>query len=369
MRFEHEVKVGAFVLLSLFLIVFVIMWLHKFDMASHLRISARFISSGTLSKGATVLYRGVKAGTVESITLSPDENYSMVNLNITNKDVNVYDGSTAIILDKGFTGTKVLSIQPPADLSGKKRLKSGDVIEGGDCFTYEDLQSLLAKLSKSGTLEGFVVDSRVLIRNTTLLTDKLDILTSKFNKIITDDNSKELTLLLSNMNELSVNMNYTSIRLNEILKDKNIPGDVRKAVSSTQSAMTSFKNVLDKSSDLVDKSKVAVSDINKTVSNLDETLNNPELKGSVRGSMQKMSDVLDDIREITGDSEVKKNLKGSLIESKESLSSLSCLGYELSSTLSKRFLIPRMTFGSPGKDMKKCFSNRVNSLDSSKNNE
>lgn len=354
MKFEHEVKVGAFIFVSLSLLIFVILWLHKFDMASYLNITAKFEDAGTLSVGSNVLYRGVKAGTVYDIDISEDEKYALVRINITNKEIHIYEGSVASVVDKGFTGTKALAITPPDSIEGKTALKNGDFIEGKRSFTLDELQKTLTKLSDEITFEDIVRELYLLLQNTTELSKKIDTLIDNTEEFLTEDNADKVSSFLDNTTSLSKNLQTTSTQLNKVLTNKKLAKDFSESLTSTTEAMETLNKVVNKAGTLVDKSANTVDNLNSTVTKIDETINNPEVSSNLHESMQKMSDILTDVKEITGDNELKENLKGSIKESQESFNRLNCFSKELSNTLSKRFLLPRLFIGNPGKSLNHC---------------
>ena len=354
MNIKHEIKVGAFIIASIFMLVYIILWLHKFDLSSYQKISARFEDVGTLNIGSSVLYRGVKAGTVYDISISEDEMYAIVSINITNKNIVVYEDSTASVISKGVTGTKVLTIEPPETIIGKKALKSGAIINGRRPFTLESIQKALTNLPEDITVEDFILELYYLVKNTKKLTAKLDTLTEKTEKMFSKEHAQRLDKFFNSTTILAKNLNITSQRLNRILDDEKTTRDIKASIASTNEAMQKFSNVADKTDTLVDKSTAAIENLDNTVTKMDNTINNPQLHGSIRESMEKMSSLLSDLRNITGDPETQNNLKSAIKESKESISRINCVSKELSYTLSKKFLIPRMLIGNPGKNMTKC---------------
>lgn len=362
MKFKHELKVGIFILASITLLAYVILWLHKFDMSSYLDISAKFDDAGTLSTGSNVLYRGVKAGTVDDITISEDGQYAMVDISITNNKVVLHEGDEAYILDKGFTGTKVVAIQPSKDYKSRKILVSGDVIEGMSASALDEIQKSINNLSDEMTFESVLLDLHHLLANTNELTIKLDNLIAKSECLFDETNEINVNDFIKDVTLVSRNINTTSTHLNKILSNKKLSKEVRSSISSTNEAMDKFSKVADKTEILVDKTSNTVDNLDTTVTKLDKTINDPNLHGSLRTSMEKMSTILTDIKEITGNKEVQTNLKDAIRETNEGITRLNCVGKELSETLSKKFLIPRMMLGQPGKNLGKCSLKEVEEI-------
>lgn len=354
MNIKHELKVGLFIIGSIFILIFVILWLHKFDMSSYIYIDARFKDTGALSIGSSVLYRGVKAGIVDNIVISPDEEYALVKIRITNKDINVYEGSTASVIDKGFTGTKVLSINPPKTLKGKRKLVNGDVIEGLNAFNIEQIQKLLTELAEEGKIDDMINDTHDLVRTSKNLTTKMGKLIDKTNEYMTDENEEKFNEFVQKTTRMASALDRTSNKLDKILDNKKLGKDLTESIASTGEAMKELKNVVEKSDKIVNNIDKTINNIDETVNKFDDTINNDELHGSLKNSLSKVSDVMGDIRNITGDKGLQENLKETIKNSNNSISRLNCFSTELSNTLSKRFLIPRMLLGRPGKNLTKC---------------
>lgn len=354
MNLQHEFKVGIFIIASIALLIYVILWLHKFDMASYLHISARFEDVGTLSAGSNVLYRGVKAGTIDDIDISEDNMYAIVKMDITNKNVKIHEGSIAYIISKGVTGTQALTITPPKDYKNHCLLKNGDIIEGKESITLDTIQKILTNLSEEMTIEDFIKDTHKLIVNTNDLTEKMDQLITNSEHLLSKENGDDLNSFLDAAYDLSKSLKVTSNKLNTILNDKEVSKDIKESLSATNSAMKQLNKVVEKAELLMDESRETVADVNETVDNIDETINDASIHGSIRESMTKLSDILTDINDITGDEQTKKDLKDAIKESSESIKTINCVGKGLSKTLSKRFLIPQMLIGNPGKELTEC---------------
>ncbi|MGD9579905.1 MAG: MlaD family protein [Vampirovibrionia bacterium] len=369
MKFKHEMKVGIFIIASIFLLTYIILWLHKFDMSSYLNIKARFEDAGTLNIGSNVLFRGVKAGTVEDITISPDGKYALVDINITNKKIILHEGDEAYILDKGFTGTKVVAISPPRDVIQGRVLVSGDTIEGMSASALDEIQKSINNLSDEMTFESVLKDLHNLLANTNQLTIKLDKLIANTEGLFDDKDDVSLNNLVKEVTTVSRNMNQTSIHLNKILTNKNFSKDLKNSIKSTSQAMEKFNKVADKTDTLIDKTNSTVNNLDSTVTKIDKTFNDPDLHGSIRSSMEKMSTILTDIQDLTSDKELKNNLKGAIKETNHGITRINCLGKELSTTLSKRFLLPRMMLGNPGKNIDKCSLKEISEVTNTDNTE
>jgi ABC-type transporter Mla subunit MlaD len=357
MKFEHEIKVGAFVITSSIILVFVILWLHRFDISTNLIMYAKFEDAGTLGIGSTVLYRGVKAGNVKDIDISDDQKYALVKISISNKEIQIFEGSSAVIVDKGFTGTKALVIEPPEVITNKKPLKDGAIIEGKQSFNYEEFQKLLTKLLEENKFEQLVDDTHLLILNSNKTSEELNRLMFKIETIINDENSHKVNVFLANTSDMSQSLKRTSDNLNNIISDKKLQQEVKEAVSATNKAMNKLDNTITKSDELVSKADKVLDRTQTTVKSMDKVLTtfDNEINDSIKEAMNSMNQAFKDIHEITSDEEVKKNFKSAITEYKDNVNSFKCFGEEMSRTFSKPFLVPRMIIGQPGKNLKGCY--------------
>jgi len=355
MNLQHEVKVGIFLLLSISALIFSILWLNNFEIASTMHIYAKFKDAGPLGEGTRVIYRGVDVGKVKEINLSQDGQYAMLDISVNNKKIRFPKMSTATIIDKGFTGTKVVAIVPPEKLDSNGFLLNNDIIEGKKSFTFEELQKLLAKKSEDGAIENIIDNADLLLKNSTKLTHQLDQVFLKLDNFTSKKNVTKLNLLVNNIITLSENMNKTSRLLNNLLTDNTVAKDLKTTMTSAQTAFTSLNTITNKTGKFLDSSKDTVSNFNSVLQNTDKTLNSS--KGSLKDSLEKMSDILIDIKSITGDDNIKQNFKSLIQNTDNAFIKVNCVSSELSKSLSKGFLIPRMLFGNPGKNLGKCVSN------------
>lgn len=337
------------------------MWLNKFEISEHKYIYARFKDAGSLSEGVNVLYRGVKAGTVDGVELSEDEQYAMVKIRIRDKKLKIYQDDVALIFDKGFTGNKVISIIPSENKTNKIPVKDGGVIQGDPSFTIEELEKVLTQMNNEGSLDIMLLNIAQLLENTTVLSHKVDKLLVRVENLLSDKNTKQINKLLDDMTILAINLNTTSIRVNKILGDNTVGKDLKSTLANSKEAMSKLNVITDKADKLVDKSSTTVTNldstignVNNTVTNIDNTLNNPELTGSVKNSLNKMSDVLTNVQKMTNEGDIKINIQGPVTESLKELEGLGCFTKELGKTLSKGFLIPRLFLGNPGRNLKHC---------------
>jgi ABC-type transporter Mla subunit MlaD len=362
---KHVIKVGSFVILSIIILIFVIFWINRFEMAPSQKFYARFDDAGTLGTGASILYRGVKAGNVSNITITENQKYALVHISITNQNIELLEGSTATIVDKGFTGTKALIIEPPEVVEGKKQLKPGAVILGKKSFNYEEIQKLLARLAEGKKLENLVAEGEQFLVGANDLIDDVELFLAKFNTLLDAETIHKLDHLLADATTLTADMRRTSSALNEIFGDRKFSNDVKEAAQTTNVAMKNLNTAVDKSekvindadqlvnktTNLVDKTNVTVDNIDKIIIDVDNTINNPELRDSIKGAMNNISDVMIEIKELTADPGLKDGLKGIA----EDFGSLRCFTDGMSRTFSKRFLLPKMIFGKPGESLERCY--------------
>lgn len=333
-------------------------------------LKAQFKDVGMLGKGSDVIYRGVYIGKVTNISLSEDSEFAIVNFKIPIKNPVLFEGSTAEISFRSITGEQALVIKPPAIIRGKKPLHKETIIEGKDSITVEETQKLIAKMIEEGKLEYMIDNLSQLLTNTNEIISSLNDLNN--------ENQEDIRSFLKSSTALSTSLKQTSDNVNVLISKMNSSQEIK--------SLKEIKNLIAQTSLLVKQTNGLVLNSNNLVGNVDNTINNPdsnanlqssmqkideiladvkeisgdqEIKGELKQSLKNMSVVISDLKEITEDIEVKENLKKTIIESGESITKINCFSQEVGNTLSKRFLIPRLMLGKPAGNIKGCFPDEM----------
>lgn len=347
MKLEHEAKVGIFAIGSVALLVFIIIWINNFTWGPQYKIYALFKDISSLTKGATVYYMGLKAGKVSDISLTQNYTRAIVSLNITNDEIKLFEGTSAYIMDKGFTGTKVVILSPPKDINNKPLLESGDIIHGKISFTFEEFQKRLSDLAEDGTLTQISKDLQKTLKYSAEVSESLDKILKKSEKLLTKDNVKQVETLLNNLYEMSKSLKTMSDSLNRLITNPNIRREVKQTVYNTSQTVEKLQQVIDKTGKLVDRSQGSLTEFDEAVGKADQFINDEEFQQNITESAEKIRSIVSQIEELQGDEELQAKLK-------DTLETYNCLGEELSKTLSKRFLLLRLIFGKPGANIGKC---------------
>jgi len=237
---KNNIKLGVFVLTGLLALIFSFYMIGKNHnlFGSNFELKVHFTNLNGLTEGNNVLFSGIQAGTVKSVTLINDTDIE-VSLMIDNKvRTHIHKNATASIGTEGLMGNKVVNIipQPSASpkvdrgdlLTAKKIVNTGDMLQ-----TLSQTNNNAALISESLKKTAFRIDSSALL---SLLNDK--------------SIGAELKSSLKNINRTAANANKLSQGLNEIilqirqgkgaagvlLSDSSAAGNLRQAIVKLRSA-------------------------------------------------------------------------------------------------------------------------------------
>ena len=108
-----EFKSGLFIIISLALLIFSILWLRYFAITPDKHIVARFRDPGPVERGMPVYYQGVNVGKVPKIEFSKNFKYTYVYLDIYKK-LELPANITAMVKTEGLAGQKYVNISYPS---------------------------------------------------------------------------------------------------------------------------------------------------------------------------------------------------------------------------------------------------------------
>lgn len=165
MEFEKkDALIGAFVLAALAVFVFSLAAVNRERVtAQTYPIEIRLPNISGIDKGVEVMYQGYKAGAVERITITYEPEFRFnVRLAIKN-EIRLRQGTTVLVRNKGFGGTKFLELATPAEAGGAL-LKEGSVLAAvreTDVMVKAnevlgEVQKVVANFQKRGTAEDLV---------------------------------------------------------------------------------------------------------------------------------------------------------------------------------------------------------------------
>ncbi|EKE02587.1 MAG: hypothetical protein ACD_20C00357G0010 [uncultured bacterium] len=240
-----ELKAGIFIILTLALLIFSILWLRYFAVTPAMSVCARFSDPGPVSSGLPVYYQGVNIGEISKVGFSENYRYTMIYIDIYEKDLKLPQNVYAQVRQEGITGQKYISInypQRPADVC----LVDGSCIEGRTPFGIEDLQDFFERQVKSGRLDRIITNLEQTMKNANAMSVTLQ------------------TLLQANKGEIN---NF-------------------------------FK-----------QGSKAATDISEIAENVNSFVGDPQLKGDIRDTLAAISEAAQGVETLMGDPEIKSNIK------------------------------------------------------------
>ncbi|HUN29584.1 MAG TPA: MlaD family protein [Alphaproteobacteria bacterium] len=317
---SRQAQVGAFALLALLLLFGVFYVITDFGTRhTGYRVGIHFVSAAGLHSGALVYFSGVTVGTVDSITLLPDNTVDVV-LAI-NRDVDIPQASRFLI-QAPLTGDPNLIIVPPRPVAGAPPLPmlAREVLpieqqpQGTNTATIADLleqgqgevvrlDAMLTELEKRepkllDTLQATLTnaDELTLSMKHSLgsLSSELQVslarasanivaLTGTLNDT-TQLNSRRINDILVNFDQTSKALNESMTSLESIATDKDLRGNV---LATTKNIADTTANIAGITHDLrsVTSDPQTQAQLKNTIANLDATMQRANsLLGSFGGT-------------------------------------------------------------------------------------
>lgn len=297
---SRQAQVGAFALLALLLLFGVFYVITDFGTRhTGYRIGVHFVSAAGLHSGALVYFSGVTVGTVDTITLLPDNTVDVILA--VNRDVGIPVASRFLI-QAPLTGDPNLIIVPPRPLPGAPPLAmlARDVLpieqqpQGTNTATISDLL-------EQG--QGEVV--------------KLDAMLSELER-------REPKLLdtlqstLTNANELTLSMKSSLGTLSSQLQTSLAQASANiVALTGTLNDTTQLNSK--KISDIVANFDQTSKALNDSMTSLESLATNKDLKNNVLATTKNIADttqnlagITHDLHNVTGDPQTQAQLKNTV---------------------------------------------------------
>lgn len=300
-------------------------------------------------------YRGYKVGKVSKITLSDNQQYILLYLDIFYRGLKLPENTKFMLRTKDIFGDRYVEINYP-DNPSNNLLDNGEVVEATSIL--ERLDKYLIEELQKGTLSK-------LMSNLLYISSELKEVIEA-NQTGLDDLSKGISgpiqdagVILNNLRELVENpqtkkdirqtLKYASSsleNLNEIIQREDIQETIANAPELINETVNSLKSVSKKlpevnksilaANESIEEANVYIPGINETLSDTNSLLCNTNYK---------LTELNDKIPKIPEDLPENAN---------DILKRYDCIGQALSESISKRFLLFRFVFGNPAKPFDKC---------------
>ena len=287
---SNNVFVGAVVLLLLVLTIGAAFWFARIGEGDKREYDVFFKQSvGGLAKGSAVTYSGVPSGQVKLIELwRKDPEFVRVRI-VVDRSTPILQGTTATINGVGFTG--VSEIQLDGAVRGAPPIICPQ--DNGDAVCPEGVPVIPTKPGALGEL----------LNNAPMLLQRLTTLTERLNEMFGDDNQKNFTALLGNLNRLSGSLAESGPELSATI------AQTRTTLASAAKAADALAEAANHTTELVNsEGKPLIADLRKsiqsagsTLDSLDATLKDakPGVDTFTRDTMPQIGLLVRDLRQMS----------------------------------------------------------------------
>jgi len=246
----QKIKLSLFIILALSILVFVLLYLGTnkiFESFDIYYVKFSDLSVHGLEVGTPVKLQGVRIGRIDDLSISREDMSSVIVKISVKNGTPITDDVTATLEFLGITGLKYMELTHSSDTIGKL-IKPGATIPQGKSIVE----------SISGKAEVLAI--------------KAEILLTKVNQALNDENINNFSIFMENLSEISKNVNTFSTahkgEFAEILGNFNLILDHTEGIMS-QIAEVNIKNTVAG----VDSIVTNFND-EKTIENLNDLINN-----------------------------------------------------------------------------------------------
>lgn len=370
-----EFKAGIFIIASLALLIFALLWLRYFSVMPSMVIKAQFDDPGYIPKGVIVYYKGVNIGKVSKIYFSPNFKHTILRMDIYEKGLKLPANVYAAVQMEGITGQKHIGIIYP-DNPSNKLLADGAMIEGRAPFGIEELQSYFAEQVKSGKLQKMFDDLGHTLANANVMTRTINNASKSLFNLI-KINGPRVTEILQHGSMAAENFNDASKGISSFVTDPELKRDIKQTVSSTSEAVSGInqlvgdgeiksgiKGSLKSFCSLGDLIKGFTGPLSNQDSNLFSNLNSFLQDVNQSGLIGNASITVTEANKLLSQTNCAlgqvgagggfKDIADTIQNTNQAAKRIDCLGKGVSQILSKRFPLLRMMFGKPGASLEEC---------------
>ncbi len=398
MKSNQEIRVGLFALFALILLVWGWTWLKSFNIF-HIpqQFTVQFHDVAGLNNNATVNINGVRVGTVEKVELiSKGEVH--VHIRVTADKVVVTKGSTVTIQTLGLVGAKYVEISLPEQRASEQPpvpLTATDMVVGQDPVRVElvvnDIATRLAKVvrsvksEKAGTsLAEALEHSGEAVKNINEASEKLNKNMDKFAKVAESVQSTSEKIgsvaqkaegvetsaksfltsgssAMTNVASLAQDWRGTSRKLNKILDNPNLSGELKETAELARQTADKVSKVLHELNTTV-KDETLRKDVLAILNRVDQSTDNIAKSLNVVKDLSGDAGLRTDLKQIVGDAKdamvkldsvvgepgMKNDLKTTINKVRSAAENVDYASRQLSNVLNKRAPLFHLMFGRPG---------------------
>ncbi len=310
-----EFKAGIFIIISVTLLLFSILWLRYFAITPEKRIIARFTDPGPVETGIPVYYQGVNIGKVPKVGFSKNFRYTYVYMEIYNREIELPANVTARVKIEGIAGQKYLCLTYP-EKPVNDLLASGDVIEGETTFGIDNLQEFFKKEIESGRLEKMFKGVEKAIANANKTTEAMGETSEKINALLAKYD-RDIDDIIKSASGVTKELNEAVISVNKVVKSPEFQEDLKNTVKNANGLMHGTKVNAQRVFDQIEESRL-IPNMSDTVNKTHSAMEEAEKAFKCTGKTAKRFDRV---------------------------------GENMNKMLSKRFLLFKLMFGRPGEKL------------------
>lgn len=242
----NNIKLGFFVFAGFVLLVAGLFYIggNSNIFSNDAELKVRFKHTDGLQKGNNVLFSGINAGTVKSITLIDENTIEVVVLIRMEIMSHIPKNSLASIGTEGLMGNKIVNITPGLQPSDK--VSDGDYLKAE---TKPNIDDMLETLSKSNDNIAEISNA---LKNTALKIEKSEILEVIDNKQLSNDlrlSMQNLTTTLKTTGKIANSLNdiVTGIKQGKgtvgvLLSDETSANNIRLTLANIEAASQNVNN-------------------------------------------------------------------------------------------------------------------------------
>lgn len=313
-----EFKAGVFIIISLALLVFSILWLRYFAISPEKQIIARFKDPGPVEAGIPVYYQGVNVGRVPKVGFSDDFVYTYVYIDIYNKELKLPSNITARVKIEGIAGQKYVCLSYPEKPVGEL-LASGDIIEGESPFGLDDIQDFFKQEFESGRFQRAMKDFQASLANADKATAEIERTSRNINTLMFKYD-REIQGIIRDTSGVTAGVNETIANVNRVVESPEFQLGVKETIMNANSLLQNTNANTQRVFSQIQQNNV-IPNFNTTLCKTYATLEEAEK------AMQNTSQVA---------------------------CTFDCVGKKASQMLSQRFLLFKLMFGRPGEPLEEC---------------
>ncbi len=340
---DHEkilFKAGIFIIFTVALLIFSILWLRYFAFLPDKVIIAKFKECGPISTGMPTYYQGVDIGKATNIDFSKDFRYTLVRISIYKKCMNLPKNVYAVIKTQGLTGQKYVDIVYP-EVPSSEILENRDVIEG-KLSNIEYIVKGINNFISRGQINEVLAEIKQNANHIATVIKKTDRVMTIIEDILRSNRS-DIRKLINEGASSASNLNITT----DSIKNISSSPELNKNINSTVTNFLSSSQKLDKAMSDIDK---IVPDVSKIVSDVDKVTGNQQFQESIVNTFYGTDCFMKNLNS----GELNYSINKLLNDTDRTVNRYDCIGGSLSELMNERFLLMRLMFGKPGKSFEKC---------------